>query len=150
MRALAQRSADAAKDIKTLILTSDGQVKSGVELVGEAGNALTRIVKQVTEINGVVSEIASSAHEQATGLAQVNTAINQMDQVTQQNAAMVEQSTAAAHNVKHETEELSRLIARFRVGDTEEEYTPSTKAASKGRRPALKVVGSTTLESAGA
>jgi methyl-accepting chemotaxis protein len=117
VRALAQRSAEAAKEIKTLISASSQQVEVGVELVGETGKALERIVGQVGGINGVVAEIASSAQEQATGLQQVNTAVNQMDQVTQQNAAMVEQSTAASHALAQETEELARLIGRFRIGD---------------------------------
>ena len=118
VRALAQRSAEAAKEIKTLISASTDQVTQGVELVGETGRALTRIAEQVAQINGVVSEIAASAQEQATGLHQVNTAVNQMDQVTQQNAAMVEQATAAAHSLREETDALSELIAQFRVGDT--------------------------------
>jgi methyl-accepting chemotaxis protein len=116
VRALAQRSADAAKEIKALISASSQQVASGVDLVGETGKALERIVKQVTQINGVVTEIAASAQEQATGLNQVNTAVNQMDQVTQQNAAMVEESTAASHALAQEAEELARLVAQFKVG----------------------------------
>ena len=117
VRALAQRSAEAAKEIKALITASTGQVASGVELVGEAGGALSRIAAQVAEINGIVAEIAASAKEQATGLAEVNTAVNQIDQMTQQNAAMVEQSTAASHALSQEAEELAGLIGRFRVGD---------------------------------
>jgi methyl-accepting chemotaxis protein len=116
VRALAQRSADAAKEIKSLISTSGGQVATGVELVGETGRALERIVAQVTEINGVVSEIAASAREQSTGLHEVNTAVNQMDQMTQQNAAMVEQSTAASHSLAQESAELARLVRQFKVG----------------------------------
>jgi methyl-accepting chemotaxis protein len=118
VRALAQRSAQAAKEIKALISTSTDQVVQGVELVGETGKALNRIAAQVAEINGVVSEIAASAQEQATGLHQVNVAVNQMDQVTQQNAAMVEEATAAAHSLREETDALSDLVAQFRVGDT--------------------------------
>jgi methyl-accepting chemotaxis protein len=117
VRALAQRSADAAKEIKTLISASSQQVDRGVNLVGETGKALERIVIQVTQINGVISEIAASAQEQATGLHQVNTAVNQMDQVTQQNAAMVEQSTAASHALAQESQDLARLIDRFQVGE---------------------------------
>ncbi len=116
VRALAQRSADAAKEIKALISTSSVQVEQGVQLVGETGEALSLIVGQVTEIDGIVGEISSSAQEQATGLDQVNTAVNQMDQVTQQNAAMVEQSTAASHALSQETAELRRLIGQFDVG----------------------------------
>ncbi|WP_334164949.1 methyl-accepting chemotaxis protein [Phenylobacterium sp.] len=128
VRALAQRSADAAKEIKTLISASSEQVGQGVGLVGETGVALTRIVEQVADITSVVSEIAASAQEQATGLQQVNTAVNQMDQVTQQNAAMVEQSTAASHSLAQEAEELARLIQRFQTGDK--------TSAGESRRPA--------------
>ena len=128
VRALAQRSADAAKAIKTLISTSSQQVKNGVGLVGETGKALDRIVFQVTAINGAVSEIAASAQEQASGLNQVNTAVNQMDQVTQQNAAMVEQTTAASHNLLGEVQTLSSLVSRFRVeGATEPAQAPQAR-----------------------
>ena len=116
VRALAQRSAEAAKEIKTLISASTGQVGAGVKLVGETGEALRRIVDRVAEIDSLVAEIAASAQEQAVGLAQVNTAVNQMDQVTQQNAAMVEQSTAASHSLAQEAEGLEASVARFRVG----------------------------------
>ena len=116
VRALAQRSADAAKEIKGLIAASRGQVERGVDLVGRTGKALDGIVMQVTEIAVAVAEIAASAQEQASGLDQVNTAINQMDQVTQQNAAMVEESTAASRALTAETDELMRLIGHFQVG----------------------------------
>ena len=117
VRALAQRSAEAAKEIKTLISASGQQVKQGVELVAQTGQSLERIVVQVAEINGIVSDIAASTKEQAIGLDQVNTAVNQMDQVTQQNAAMVEETTAASHSLARETDELSRLLARFDLGE---------------------------------
>jgi methyl-accepting chemotaxis protein len=116
VRALAQRSAEAAKEIKRLISASTTQVSHGVKLVAETGEALERIMLQVNDINQVVAEIATGAKEQATGLAEVNTAINQMDQVTQQNAAMVEQSTAASHSLSQETEQLAELIGQFQVG----------------------------------
>jgi methyl-accepting chemotaxis protein len=117
VRALAQRSAEAAKEIKGLISASTGQVAQGVQLVGETGLALTRIVTQVAEINNIVTNIAASANEQAHGLEQVNTAVNEMDQVTQQNAAMVEEATAATQTLAQQTEELARLVSRFRTGD---------------------------------
>jgi methyl-accepting chemotaxis protein len=110
VRALAQRSAEAAKEIKALISASGAQVDQGVHLVGDAGQALTRIAGQVAEINAIVTEIAASAQEQATGLQQVNTAVAQMDQVTQQNAAMVEENTAASHALARDAEELRRLM----------------------------------------
>ena len=117
VRALAQRSADAAKEIKTLISASSAEVSSGVELVGETGNALARIAAQIATINAIVGEIAASAQEQATALNEVNTAVNQMDQMTQQNAAMVEQSTAASHSLAHEAGELAAAVGRFKVGE---------------------------------
>ena len=116
VRALAQRSAEAAKEIKGLISASTTQVDNGVKLVAETGKSLERIVTQVAEINSVIGEIASGAKEQATALAEVNTAIAQMDQVTQQNATMVEELTAASHSLSQETEQLSGLIGQFRVG----------------------------------
>ncbi|ADG11989.1 PAS domain S-box protein [Caulobacter segnis] len=115
VRALAQRSADAAKEIKVLIANSSAQVERGVKLVGDTGRALNAIVGKVSEIDTLIGEIAQSSREQATGIREVNVAVNQMDQVTQQNAAMVEEATAAAANLRVEAEHLERLIARFNV-----------------------------------
>jgi methyl-accepting chemotaxis protein len=117
VRALAQRAADAAKEIKTLVTTSMQQVERGVRLVGATGEALVRIQTGVADINTAISEIAASAAEQATGLAEVNSAVNQMDQTTQQNAAMVEQSTAATHSLAKETEALNGAVERFRIDE---------------------------------
>jgi methyl-accepting chemotaxis protein len=117
VRALAQRSADAAKEIKALIADSSRQVEAGVRLVGDTGQALSGIVAKVSEIDGLIAEIARSAQEQATGLAQVNVAVNQMDQFTQQNAAMVEETAAAASNLRSEASELVRHVSRFRTRD---------------------------------
>ncbi|WP_343698303.1 methyl-accepting chemotaxis protein [Caulobacter sp.] len=128
VRALAQRSAEAAKEIKALITASTDQVDAGVDLVGKTGEALARIVAQVSRINGLVGEIAASAQEQATGLEQVNSAVSQMDQSTQQNAAMVEESTAASHALAREADDLSRLMGQFDVG----------RAATLSPRPAAK------------
>jgi methyl-accepting chemotaxis protein len=114
VRALAQRSASAAKEIKTLISTASTEVTGGVDLVTRTDEMLSRIAAQVGHIDGLVSEIAASAQEQASALAEVNTAVNQMDQVTQQNAAMVEQSTAASHQVAADAVELTRLVGAFR------------------------------------
>jgi methyl-accepting chemotaxis protein len=115
VRALAQRSADAAKEIKGLISTSTTQVDHGVKLVAETGKSLERIMAQVTEINDVVGAIAAGAKEQATALQEVNSAINQMDQATQQNAAMSEQATAAAQSLSQETDRLAQLVGEFRI-----------------------------------
>ena len=115
MRALAQRSADAAKEIKTLISASTAQVDEGVRLVGQTGEALDGIVLKVGEIDALVSELAASASEQATGLNEVNAAVNQMDRGVQQNAAMVEQATAVSHALKSDISGLVRMIGRFEV-----------------------------------
>jgi methyl-accepting chemotaxis protein len=120
VRALAQRSAEAAKEIKTLISTSSQQVGAGVSLVGQTGEALGRIVSRVAAIDDLVRQISSSSQEQASGLAEVNTAVNHMDQVVQQNAAMVEQATAATHSLKGETAQLVSLVGRFKIGGARE------------------------------
>ena len=120
VRALAQRSAEAAKEIKGLISASNHHVEQGVDLVRQTGEALERIVVQVARIDGIVDEIAASAQDQATSLDEVNVAVGQMDQVTQQNAAMVEESTAASHTLAREAESLNDLTGRFvvsRAGD---------------------------------
>ncbi|MGA2492799.1 MAG: methyl-accepting chemotaxis protein [Roseiarcus sp.] len=123
VRALAQRSAEAAKEIKALISGAAGQVDVGVKLVAETGRSLERIMAQVTEINVVVGDIAAGAQEQATALQETNTAIEQMNLVTQQNAAMVEESTAAGHSLSQETSKLSQLIGQFQVGRSASEET---------------------------
>lgn len=115
VRALAQRSADAARDIKDLIGTSSQQVNGGVALVGEAGTLLQTIVARVGEISALVQDIAARSHDQAGNVKQVNTAVTEMDRMTQQNAAMVEQSTAAARSLASEADELTKLVARFKT-----------------------------------
>ncbi|WP_294333383.1 methyl-accepting chemotaxis protein [uncultured Sphingomonas sp.] len=115
VRALAQRSADAAKEVKERISVSAQQVHAGVGLVHETGQALSRIVSRITEINQLIGDIATSAEQQSTGLQQVNTAVGQMDMVTQQNAAMVEEATAAARSLAEEADELSRQMAQFTI-----------------------------------
>jgi len=115
VRELAQRSAGAAKDIKALISRSSGEVQSGVKLVTATGEALTLIQGHVVKINEHVHSIATAAREQSTGLSEVSTAVNHMDQTTQQNAAMVEESTAATNRLAEEASNLARLIARFKL-----------------------------------
>jgi methyl-accepting chemotaxis protein len=132
VRALAQRSADAAKEIKTLISASTTQVGEGVRLVGQTGEALDGIVLKVGEIDALVSELAASAKEQATGLNEVNAAVNQMDQGVQQNAAMVEQSTAVSHGLKSEIGGLVRMIGRFEVTGERE---------ASAQRPGMRMAG---------
>jgi methyl-accepting chemotaxis protein len=116
VRALAQRSAEAAKEIKELITASSVEVEKGVSLVGQTGSALQRMSGEITRVTSLVAEIASAAQEQATGLQEVNTAVNEMDQATQQNAAMAEQSTAASQALAQEADRLASLVARFKLG----------------------------------
>ncbi len=115
VRALAQRSADAAKDIKGLILTSSGQVQNGAALVNKAGLMLERIVAKVAEISTLTTQISSAAEAQSERLQQVNGAVGQMDRMTQQNAAMVEESTAASRSLADQADQLTALIARFKL-----------------------------------
>jgi len=128
VRALAQRSAEAAKQIKALISDSTGQVDKGVKLVAETGRSLERIMEQVTEINVVVSHIAAGTQEQSTALQEINTAIDQMNLVVQQNAAMVEESTAAGHSLSDESSRLAQLVGQFRVQRSASER-PMARAA---------------------
>ena len=115
VRALAQRSAEAAKEIKSLISASSRQVGDGVSLVGDTGQALERIADQIGRLTTIAREISASSQEQATGLQQVNVAVSQMDQMTQQNAAMVEETTAASHSLASDARELDRLMQQFQV-----------------------------------
>jgi methyl-accepting chemotaxis protein len=121
VRALAQRSSEAAREINDLISKSGTLVKRGVGLVGETGQALRGIVSSVSEISHNVSEIAISSREQSSGLAEINTAVNQLDQVTQQNAAMFEQTTAASHSLTREAENLIVTTSRFSIGASQRE-----------------------------
>lgn len=115
VRALAQRSSDAATEIKTLIGDSYRQVEQGVDLVGKTGEALHSIVGQVTQISGLISEIAQGASEQSGGLAEINTGMIELDKVTQQNAAMVEEATAASHMLKGDAANLSKMVSYFKL-----------------------------------
>ena len=125
VRALAQRSADAAKQVKGLITTSASHVGHGVDLVGATEASLNEIVSQVAQVTTLISEIAKSSTEQSVALTEVNTAINDMDRVTQENAVMVEQSTTATHAMARQTADLDQLVARFRVGDRARRSRPA-------------------------
>jgi len=127
VRALAQRSSEAAHEIKALISGSTQQVEKGVDLVGKTGVALKSIVDRVNHIAELVSDIASGAAEQSTGLGEINIGVNQLDQVTQQNAAMVEQATAASHILLRDTSVLSDLVANFDIRS--ERHANSTEDA---------------------
>lgn len=115
VRALAQRSAEAARDIKNLITTSTQQVEQGVSLVGQTGEMLGRIVGKVSEVSDLITTMANSTDTQAQNMTQVNSTVNEMDQMTQQNAAMVEETTAAARSLATEAQGLRQLVSRFQL-----------------------------------
>ncbi len=136
VRELAQRSANAAKEIKGLIQKSTTEVEGGVKLVRETGSALKTIAEHITQINSHMEAIATSSREQSTGLAEVNSAVNNMDQTTQQNAAMVEESTAAANALALEAARLRELVAAFRLAEGSMQAETLRQAASIMARPA--------------
>ncbi|MET1116543.1 MAG: methyl-accepting chemotaxis protein [Comamonas sp.] len=115
VRALAQRSAEAAKEIKQLIGASVGEVGAGSQLVSEAGATMAQIVEQVRQVAVLIEEIGSAAQEQVQGISQVSNAVNQLDQVTQQNAALVEESAAAANSLNAQAAKLVQLVGVFRL-----------------------------------
>ena len=141
VRALAQRSAEAAKDIKALIAASTEQVGTGVARVRESGAILGRIVDQVGAVSAMVGEIAEAAEQQASNLQQVNAAVAAMDRVTQQNAAMVEEATAAARSLSGEAEDLQTLVGRFKLDDHVMPTTPAVRSAPVAQRPRLVASG---------
>jgi methyl-accepting chemotaxis protein len=137
VRSLAQRSSQAAKDIKDLITNSNGQVKEGVDLVNKAGAALTEIVESISEVAGVVSGIATASLEQTTGIEQVNKALGQMDEVTQQNSALVEENAATAKTLEDQSRTMNDQVSVFVVEDGE----PARVAARPGApKPAIGAV----------
>ncbi len=129
VRALALRSSDAAQDIKTKILASSDQVKAGVELVSEMNEALERITSRITEISALAAQIAESAERQSASLAEVNDTVLQMDMFTQQNAAMVEESAAAARNLADRSNVLAEMIGQFRLSAAQFADEQARKAA---------------------
>ena len=139
VRELAQRSAQAAKEIKDLIRNSSVEVQSGVKLVSDTGEVLKTIGGYIVTVNEHMDSIATSAKEQAVGLAEVNTAVNQMDQVTQQNAAMVEETNAAGASLASESGRLRELISQFQLASTLRQ-TASVMAAGPAHRPVASPV----------
>ncbi len=129
VRNLAQRSANAAKEIKALISDSGAKVETGSKLVASAGQTMEEIVVSVKRVTDIMAEISAASREQSNGIDQVNTAVSQMDKITQQNAALVEEAAAAAKSMEEQTEELSNIVAAFQIGT-------SAAAAPSAMRPA--------------
>ncbi|MDB5882008.1 MAG: chemotaxis protein [Ramlibacter sp.] len=132
VRSLAQRSAVAAKEIKTLIGDSVDKVDAGTKLVDAAGQTMEEIVASVKQVSDLIAEIAAASHEQSSGIEQVNTAVTQMDQVVQQNASLVEEATAATESMKQQAGWLMEMVARFKLGA--EQIDPTTQLHTQAAR----------------
>ncbi len=130
VRSLAQRSSQAAKDIKDLITNSSGQVKEGVELVNKAGEALHEIVESIKTVASIVSEIATASGEQSSGIEQVNKALNQMDQVTQQNSALVEENAATAKVLEQQAKAMDERVSFFHVASAAASPVAASRSAA--------------------
>jgi methyl-accepting chemotaxis protein len=144
VRALAQRSAEAAKEIKTLISESNTRVRGGVALVVESGASLHRIVKQVVKIDAVVNEIAGSAQAQSQSLGEIDSAVQEIDRVTQKNAAMSEEMNAASQSLASDSARLNALVGEFRIGDLDS-ASGRRSVRRSAARPSLAVVGGAAL-----
>jgi methyl-accepting chemotaxis protein len=149
VRSLAGRSAAAAKEIKSLIQGSVTKVENGTQLVTKSGQTLDQIVLAVKRLTDVVPEIASASSEQTTGIEQVNNAIAQMDEMTQQNAALVEQATAASQSMSEQAGELSRMLSGYRTETAATGQSPRTAVLSKHSDKTLKLVPATALSRTG-
>jgi methyl-accepting chemotaxis protein len=137
VRSLAQRSANAAKEIKTLITDSVTKVDSGTAQVNEAGSRMTEIVESINRVTSIMAEISAASVEQSTGIEQVNQAITQMDEVTQQNAALVEEAAAAAEAMEEQARTLAEVVSVFKAGQ-EHQVRTSTRAISRKSAPVAK------------
>ena len=136
VRNLAQRSANAAKEIKALISNSGAKVETGSKLVASAGQTMEEIVVSVKRVTDIMAEISAASQEQSRGIDQVNTAVSQMDKMTQQNAALVEEAAAAAKSMEEQTEELSRIVSAFQIGAAApapavQRHAPAARATAK-------------------
>jgi methyl-accepting chemotaxis protein len=129
VRSLAQRSSQAAKDIKDLITNSSSQVQEGVGLVNQAGTSLTEILASIKQVADIVAEIASASQEQSTGIDQINKALTQMDEVTQQNSALVEENAASAKTLEHQSEQMNQKVAFFKLDEAAESHKAPPAAA---------------------
>ena len=137
VRSLAQRSAEAAKEIKSLIQTSVDKVDSGTQLVANAGMTMNEIVQGVQRVNGMIGEISTAAAEQSDGISQVNVAVTQLDQMTQQNGALVGESTTAAENLREQAQRLAELVAVFQVSGGAGLGSTATRSAPRNHSTSM-------------
>jgi methyl-accepting chemotaxis protein len=137
VRSLAQRSSQAAKDIKDLITNSSTQVKDGVDLVNRAGQSLTEIVSSIKDVANIVADIARASNEQSIGIDQVNKALGQMDEVTQQNSALVEENAATAKTLESQSRSMDEQVSKFAVNEVAGARAGSTSARPAASKPAI-------------
>lgn len=140
MRSLAQRSANAAKDIKALISDSVTKIESGNSLVGKSGDTMKEIVIAIKRVNDIMAEIASASNEQAIGIDEISKAVVQMDEMTQQNAALVEEAAAAAESMQSQAQQLADSVANFTV---DEDTSAAPKSVASTKKLAVKQPPST-------
>jgi len=138
VRTLAQRSANAAKDIKALISDSVQKIDNGNQLVGKSGETMKEIVNAIKRVNDIMAEIAAASAEQSTGIEEVSTAVSQMDEMTQQNAALVEQAAAAAESMQSQADQLTQSVAQFRLSDDQVRSPVPAKRLSAPSKSAIK------------
>ncbi len=138
VRNLASRSADAAKEIKTLIKDSVARVEDGSRLVGESGETLEQLVAAVKKVSDIIAEISTASEEQASGIDQVGRAITQMDELTQQNAALVEEAAAASQALAESSGALHTMMSRFRVAEQAPAPAPATARGERVDRRAAE------------
>jgi methyl-accepting chemotaxis protein len=150
VRSLAQRSSQAAKDIKDLITSSSGQVQDGVDLVNKAGASLTEILASIKKVAEIVSEIAAASAEQSTGIDQVNTALTQMDEVTQQNSALVEENAAAAKALEQQSGAMDERVSFFQLGGGQPDAQAPVVAFKRPTPESAKQSANATQKRAGA
>jgi len=134
VRTLAQRSAGAAKEIKSLITDSVGRVDQGARLADDAGKTMGEVVESVSRVSQIIGEMATATREQSTGIAQVNTAVGDLDKVTQHNASLAEQSTAASESLRHLAREMVDVVSVFRLAAADVATLPATRST-----PALPI-----------
>jgi methyl-accepting chemotaxis protein len=139
VRNLAQRSAAAAKEIKTLIGDSVDKVDAGSRLVDQAGATMHEIVESVRRVTDIMGEIMSAAQEQTAGIEQINEAVTQMDQVTQQNAALVEEAAAASQSMQHEAENLSKIVSVFELARHDGAQLSVPRVAARTRTASVAI-----------
>jgi uncharacterized phage infection (PIP) family protein YhgE len=135
VRSLAGRSADAAKEIKSLINASVERVEHGTTLVDQAGVTMTEVVSSIRRVTDIMGEISAASSEQATGVAEIGQAVTQMDQATQQNAALVEEMAAAASSLKSQAQELVQIVAVFKLNASDAHHGLATAAATRSHKP---------------